>query len=160
MSAIQWKLWASNNEKDTSLLDKWQRLQKGSLLSFSSKHCNICVINKKKPYHNDEELQQNLQQSSSSSRQLAYIKPSWRVTISSWSARPFFSCVVLWSHFTSCGWMPDTDVVWRSQSVDKSTVNRDSSVAEASFNLKLDLISQMHIVWNCGQCITRLGNNL
>lgn len=43
--------------------------------------------------------------------------------------------------------MPDTDVVWRSQSVDKSTVNRDSSVAEASFNLKLDLISQMHIVW-------------
>lgn len=115
---------------------------------------------KKNPYHNDEELQQNLQQSSSSSRQLAYIKPSWRVTISSWSARPFFSCVVLWSHFTSCGWMPDTDVVWRSQSVDKSTVNRDSSVAEASFNLKLDLISQMHIVWNCGQCITRLGNNL
>lgn len=28
--------------------------------------------------------------------------------------------------------------------VDKSTVNRDFSVAEASFNLKLDLISQMH----------------
>lgn len=77
------------------------------------------------------------------------IKTSQTVTISSWSAWPFFSRVVLWSHFTSGGLAPDRDEAWRSQPVDKSTVNRDFSVAEASFNLKLDLISQMLIVWNC-----------
>lgn len=44
--------------------------------------------------------------------------------------------------------------------VDKSTVNRDFSVAEASFNLKLDLISQMLIVWNSGKYITRPRDNI
>lgn len=42
--------------------------------------------------------------------------------------------------------------------VDKATVNRDFGVAEASFSLKLELISL--IIWNYAQYITRHRNNV
>lgn len=100
--------------------------------------------------HNDKELQQKLQPALSA--QAAFqIKSPWRETISSWSARPFFSGVPLWSHFTSRG----RDEVSGSRTVFTSTVNRD-----ASFSLKPDLTSQMVIIQNCGQCITRRRGNI
>lgn len=93
-----------------------------------------------------------------------HIKSSWRVTNCG------KHCADLPGHFSPvCCFRVILQAMAQCQtqmkpdtfsSVDRSTVNRDFSVAESSFNLKLDLVLQMVVVWNCRQYITGLTSDI
>lgn len=111
----------------------------------------VSSIKLKQHCHNDKKQQQKLQQRSQP-KQHFQIKSSWKATNCGKSRADLpghFSSVCRFGIILQAVAFCQTEMKSDAFSlVDKSRVNRDFGVAEASFNLKLELVSQTLTVWN------------